>query len=95
MEALKTQTDHADLTFKRFKAALDGEGSYPKGAVFIDAEAPFAGPAVLRNMREGQSVVLVYPDGVEKIIGPISASGSWSIMRAARSIRTKLLSASF
>lgn len=91
MEALKTQTDRADLTFERFKAALGGAGSYPKGAVFIDAEAPFAGPAVLRNMREGQAIVLVFPDGLERVIPPISASGSSSILRAARTLRTKLL----
>lgn len=92
MEALETQTDRADLTFERFKAALGGDGDYPAGAVFIDAEASFAGDAVLRNMREGQTVVLVYPDGLEKVIAPVSASGSRSIMQAAKKLRHKLLS---
>jgi hypothetical protein len=58
----------ADLTFERFKAALEGNGRYPKGAVFVDAEAPFAGSALVRNARKGLPVVLVFPDGVEKII---------------------------
>ena len=64
----------ADLTFKRFKAALAGEGRYPQGATFVDAEAPFAGSAVVRRAREGLPVVLVYPDGVEKIIEAASPS---------------------
>jgi hypothetical protein len=92
MEALETRADPADLTFERFKAALEGEGSYPKGAIFIDAEASFAGSAVVRNMREGLPVVLIYPDGVEKIIAPVSVSGGNSIVRTARNLRTKLLS---
>jgi hypothetical protein len=92
MEAIETRGDPADLTFERFKAALEGDGRYPKGAVFVDAEAPFAGSAVVRNMREGQSVVLVYPDGMERIVQPVSASGSHSIIRAARSLRHRLLS---
>lgn len=58
----------ADLPFERFKAALEGNDRYPKGAVFVDAEAPFAGSALARNARKGLPVVLVYPDGVEKII---------------------------
>jgi len=58
----------SELAFKRFKVALEGDGRYPQGAIFIDAEAPFAGSALVRNAREGLPVVLVYPDGVEKII---------------------------
>jgi len=56
--------DPADLTLERFKAALEGHGRYPQGAIFVDAEAPFAGSALVRNAREGLPVVLVYPDGV-------------------------------
>jgi len=58
----------SDLAFRRFQAALEGDGRYPQGAIFVDAEAPFAGSALIRNAREGLPVVLVYPDGVEKII---------------------------
>lgn len=56
------------LTFECFKVALEGDGRYPQGAVFVAAEAPFAGSALVRDAREGLPVVLVYPDGVEKII---------------------------
>lgn len=58
----------SELAFRRFKAALEGDGRYPQGAIFVDAEAPFAGSALVRNARESLPVVLVYPDGVEKII---------------------------
>jgi len=58
----------ADPTFERFKAALEGDGRHPQGAIFVDAEASFAGSALVRIAREGLPVVLVYPDGVEKII---------------------------
>ena len=58
----------ADLTFERFKAALEGDGRYPQGATFVDAEAPFAGSALVRIARNGMPVVLVYPDGMEEII---------------------------
>lgn len=68
------RVDPADLTFERFKAALEGDGHYPEGAVFVDAESPFAGAALVRNAREGLPVVLVYPDGVEKIVEAASPS---------------------
>lgn len=87
----ETRTDSADLTFERFKAALGGAGTYPKGAVFVDAEAPYAGSTVVRNMRDGQAVVLVYPDGLERIVGPITESGSRSIIAKARGLTGRLL----
>lgn len=71
----------ADLAFERFRSALEGSGSYPPDAVFVDAEASFAGSAVICNARAGLSVVLVYPDGVEKVVeaascgeGPLGAA---------------------
>jgi hypothetical protein len=65
----------SELAFRRFMAALEGDGRYPQGAIFVDAEAPFAGSALVRNAREGLPVVLVYPDGVEKIIEVASLAG--------------------
>jgi hypothetical protein len=67
-----TSGDAADLTAERFKAALYGERDYPQGAVFIDAEASFAWDATIRNVREERPVVLIFPDGLEKIIMPSS-----------------------
>jgi hypothetical protein len=75
--ALETRTDSADLTFERFKKALASDGSgYPKGAVFVDAEAPYVGAALSRNMREGTPVVLIYPDGEERIVGTMKSAAS-------------------
>jgi hypothetical protein len=92
MAMTETRTDSADLTFERFKAALGGAGDYPKGAVFVDAEAPFAGSTVVRNVREGLPVVLVYPDGLERVVGaPISRSGSLSILAKARGLGQRML----
>jgi hypothetical protein len=92
MEMTETRTDSADLTFERFKAALGGDGSYPNNAIFVDAEAPFAGQALVRNARDGQTTVLVYPDGEERIYGPITPAGTRSIIARARGVRGKLLS---
>lgn len=87
----ESKVDPADLTFERFKAALEGDGRYPQGAVFVDAEAPFAGSALVRNAREGLPVVLVYPDGVEKIIEAASPSvEAAGILATARRLRAKL-----
>lgn len=87
----ENKADPADLTFERFKAALEGDGRYPKGAVFVDAEASFVGSALVRNAREGLPVVLVYPDGVEKIIEAASpAAEAAGIIATARRYRAKL-----
>lgn len=88
---IEDRVDPADLTFERFKAALEGDGRYPRGAVFVDAEAPFAGSALVRNAREGLPVVLVYPDGVEKIIEAASPiAEAEGILATARRLRAKL-----
>ena len=84
------KVDPADLTFERFKAALEGDGRYPQGAIFVDAEAPHAGSALVRNAREGLPVVLVYPDGVEKIIEAASPSEETAgLMESARRLAGK------
>lgn len=84
------KVDPADLTFERFKAALEGGGRYPQGAIFVDAEAPFAGSALVRNAREGLPVVLVYPDGVEKIIEAASPRETAAgVVATARRYRAK------
>ena len=70
-----SSSDPADLTAERFKAALYGERDYPQCAVFIDAEASFAWDATVRNVREERPVVLVFPDGLEKVIMPSSPAG--------------------
>lgn len=64
--ATRAETDRA---FERFREALKSDpGRYPRGAAFLAAEADFAPRALLRHIREGQPVVLVYPDGEERIV---------------------------
>jgi hypothetical protein len=88
-ELTENKSDPADLTFERFRAALGGNGHYPKGAVFVDAEASFAGSALVRNAREGLPVVLVYPDGVEKIVESASP-GTGVVLTNARRLLGRL-----
>jgi hypothetical protein len=81
--------DPADQTFARFQSALHGEGNYPSGAVFINAEASYAQAALLRNIREGRPAVVIYPDGLERIVeaSPPSPS-SWPV-RVMRALRVR------
>lgn len=66
-------------------------GRYPKGAVFVDAEAPFAGSALVRDARKGLPVVRVYSDGVEKIIEATSPTAERTgIVATARRLVGKL-----
>lgn len=82
--------DPADLTFARFQSALHGDGRYPSGAVFIDAEASFAQSALLRNIREGRPAVVVYPDGLERIVEPSTPESPGWALNLARALRSKL-----
>jgi len=65
--------------FKRFRDALEGRAQgYPRGAIFIPSDAPYTRKALLRALREGQSVVLVFPDGEERIVhGESPGQGGW------------------
>jgi len=82
----------ADLTGERFRSALYGERSYPRDAVFIDAEASFAWDATVRNVREERPVVLVFPDGIEKVIVPSApvAAQEDGLMATARRLGSRL-----
>jgi hypothetical protein len=81
-----------DLTGERFRAALQGKREYPRDAVFIDAEASFAWDATVRNVREERPVVLVFPDGLEKVIVPSSpvAAHRVGLLAAARRLGSRL-----
>lgn len=89
--ARKANSDPADLTFEKFQGALRASGHYPMGAVFIDAEASFAQGALLRNIREGRPAVVVYPDGLERIVEPTSPiENHGGLIRRARELRHKI-----
>jgi hypothetical protein len=64
-----------ELASARFDAAIDDAieerpERYPNGSVFVGADLPGLGRALARDIREGRPVVLVYPDGMERIIEP-------------------------
>jgi hypothetical protein len=64
-------TEHEDLAFAHFKEALEGDPRrYPHGAAFVSTESPHARELLLRHFREGRPVVLVFPDGEERIVRP-------------------------
>jgi hypothetical protein len=58
---------------ERFLEAIDRAASespaYPQGAVFVEAERlSTLAPMVSRYIREGRPVVVVFPDGEERVI---------------------------
>jgi hypothetical protein len=64
-----------ELASMRFDAAIEDAieerpERYPNGSTFVGADMPGLGRALARNAREGRTVVLVYPDGAERIIEP-------------------------
>jgi hypothetical protein len=71
----KKRTLGSELASKRFDAAIDDAieerpDRYPNGSAFVGADVPYLGESLARYAREGRPVVLVYPDGVERIIEP-------------------------
>lgn len=67
----------ATLAVERFRDAMEGRSTgYPQGAIFVASDAPYTRKTLIRAMREGQAVVLVFPDGQERIVrGEIPHSG--------------------
>ena len=63
-----------ELAAERFKLAtelaIDGKSPYPDGAAFVAADIPDLGEIVARHARERRPVVLVYPDGEERVLAP-------------------------
>src|SRR5665811_45863 len=72
-------SEASGLAFERFRDALEGRAQgYPRGATFIPSDAPYTRKALLRALREGQPVVLVFPDGQERIVhGESPSRGGW------------------
>ena len=75
MVSKNTRTPGSILASERFDAAVeDGiagrPARYPNGAAFVGADLPGLGEILARDAREERAVVLVYPDGEERIIEP-------------------------
>jgi len=43
---------------------------YPNGVVFVPADVPWVGEALVRDFLEKKTVALVYPDGAELLLEP-------------------------
>lgn len=84
----ETEGRSTSLATERFLAAIEGRDDYPDGATFVGADEPRAWAAVQRSVREGKVVVLVFPDGEERIIRPARRSGSRA-RTAARALRDR------
>jgi hypothetical protein len=62
-------SEASSLAFARFRDAMEGRvHGYPRGAIFVPSDAPHTRKTLLRALKEGQPVVLVFPDGQERIV---------------------------
>jgi hypothetical protein len=77
------------LAFERFRDALEGRTrGYPRGAIFVPSDSPYTRKTLLRALREGQPIVLVFPDGQERIVhGETRDEGGW-----VSGVRSRLVS---
>lgn len=68
------QTAAAALAAQRFELAIElaiqGKSPYPNGAAFLASDLPGFGETLARYARERTPVVIVYPDGEERILTP-------------------------
>jgi hypothetical protein len=64
----------SELAAERFRLATElavaGKSPYPDGAAFVASDMPDLGAIVARHARERRPVVLVYPDGEERVLAP-------------------------
>jgi hypothetical protein len=72
------QTATVELAAERFtlatELAIQDKSPYPNGAAFVAADLPDLGDILARYARERSPVVLVYPDGEERILIPTRAA---------------------
>jgi hypothetical protein len=64
----------SELAAERFRLATElavaGKSPYPDGAAFVASDMPDLGAIVARHARERRPVVLIYPDGEERVLAP-------------------------
>lgn len=67
-------TTATDIAFDRMQAALDEVGHrhrhYPGDTVFIPSDLPDFREVFTRHMRDEKPVVVIYPDGRERMVFP-------------------------
>ncbi len=79
-ELANPSTAAAALAAQRFELAIelaiDGKSPYPNGAAFVASDMPGFGETLARYARERIPVVIVYPDGEERILTPQSIAAA-------------------
>jgi hypothetical protein len=77
-ELANPPTAAAALAAQRFELAIElaikGKSPYPNGAAFLASDLPGFGEMLARYARERTPVVIVYPDGEERILAPQHAA---------------------
>jgi hypothetical protein len=92
METLTTDpTVASKLAEQHFEAAveagIDGGRTHPQGALFIGSDAPHLGATLVRAAREFRPVVIVYPDGEERVVRFDAPGWSWPMPATLRDLR--------
>ncbi len=79
-ELANPSTAAAALAAQRFELAIElaieGKSPYPNGAAFVASDLPGFGETLARYARERIPVVIVYPDGEERILTPESIAAA-------------------
>lgn len=71
----KGNTPALELIFDRVISKLEAdEFDYPNDVVFIPADHPDFGTMIGSSLRENRPIMIVYPDGRERLIPAPSAS---------------------
>jgi hypothetical protein len=74
----RSQSAAGQFAAERFRLALDlaveGKSPYPNEAAFLAADLPNLGSILAEYAKERRPVVLVYPDGEERILIPEPAA---------------------
>ncbi len=70
----RSKSAAAEFAAERFRLATDlaveGRSPYPNGAAFLASDLANFGETVARYARERRPIVVVYPDGDERILTP-------------------------
>jgi len=67
-------TDATELAFDRItELMLADEIDIPNRAVFVPADLPGFGEVMKRRLAEDRPIVVIYPDGTERLIQPVDA----------------------
>jgi hypothetical protein len=80
----------SELALERLtELATRGEARYPSGTIFMGSDMPDFELVLLRHIREGRPMVIVFPDGEEVFI-EARRPWEWPRSRLLRALRRRL-----